>query len=397
MPAILCSIILIRLLLKKFIEFTHEEHKKRVGAEFGTTVLGFRGDEPDYSIRGIPWTNSIFNEFQKRKGYDVKPFTASFFIENPTEEQKRIKADYYDVWSDMFGDAFFKQQADWCAENNLQYLVHLNKEDDMMVLVNHEGDFFKCMRSVQMPGVDAIWNQIWPGQITDFPKYASSVSHVYGKPRSFTESFAAYKTLPTVEEAKWVLDQQLVRGINMVEVMFIPASTSGKSGMTGWTGSEEFPEVAKYIQQASYLLSQGEPTAKVAVYLPTTSLWLGDKTADSISVQLMQHLLEAQRDFDYVDEYALTSAMKLEEGAFINLSGQAYSTVIIPSAYVISQQALNRLKSFASSGGKVVVMGDIPSLVADKTFRDAIAPEEFKLDYSRAIWSIDRESLGCFA
>lgn len=362
----------------KYLEFTHEEHKKRIGSEFGTTVLGFRGDEPDYSIRGIPWTTNIFSEFEKRKGYDIKPFTASFFAPKLTEEQIRIKADYYDVWSDMFGEHFFKQQADWCAANNVDYLVHLNKEDNMMALVEHEGDFFECMRHVQMPGIDAIWNQIWPeeGKVADFPKYASSVSHVYGKPRSFTESFAAYHTKPNVEQAKWVLDHQLVRGINMIEVMFIPASTNGELGLRGWTGAEKFPQVARYLHRASYLLSQGRPAAKIAVYHPTTSLWMENKASNDFTLKLMQNMLETQHDFDFIDETALSTEMELGDGTFTNLSGQVYSTVIIPSALVVSRKAIKRLEAFASSGGKVVILGEKPSYVVDKSFRDATAPED---------------------
>ena len=360
---------------KKFLEFTHEEHKKRVGPEFGKTVLGFRGDEPDYSIRGIPWTPKIFEIFQQRKGYDVQPYVASFFTGKPTDEQKRIKADYWDVWSDMFGKYFFEQQADWCARNNLEYLVHLNKEDDMVQLVAHEGDFFKCMRRVQMPGVDAIWNQIWPdnGKETDYPKYASSAAHLYGKPRSFTESFAAYRTEPDAAQAKWVLDYQFVRGINMVEVMFVPASTKGKLGLNGWTASEEFPDVASYVHRCCYLLSQGRPAAEIAVYYPTTSLWLGHEESNETVLKLMQQLLETQHDFDFVDETALSSAMQLGNGSFKNLSGQTYHTVLVPSAVAISKQMLGRLKSFAASGGKVIFLGAEPSLVIDKTFRDATA------------------------
>lgn len=178
--------------IQKFIEFTHEQHKQGLGSEFGKTVLGFRGDEPAYCIRGIPWTPAIFDIFKQRKGYDVQPYVAAFFTYKLTDEQKRIKADYWDVWSDLFGENFFKVQADWCARHNLEYLVHLAREDNMMALVVNEGDFFECMRYVQMPGVDAIWDQIWPDEeITDFPKYASSVAHVFGKPRTFTESFAA--------------------------------------------------------------------------------------------------------------------------------------------------------------------------------------------------------------
>ncbi len=92
----------------KFIEFTHEEYKKYVGEEFGKTILGFRGDEPDYSVRGLPWTPELFDLFQKQKGYDVRPFVSSFFTEKLTDEQRRIKADYWDVWSSLFADNFLK-------------------------------------------------------------------------------------------------------------------------------------------------------------------------------------------------------------------------------------------------------------------------------------------------
>jgi len=31
-----------------------------------------------------------------------------------TEERNASKADYYDVWSNIFKDSFFGVQADWC-------------------------------------------------------------------------------------------------------------------------------------------------------------------------------------------------------------------------------------------------------------------------------------------
>lgn len=356
---------------RQFIAFTHEQYKRVIGSEFGETVLGFRGDEPDYSLRGIPWTPKLFDEFERRKGYDVRPYVAAFFAPALTDEQKRVKADYWDVWSDLFSENFFGVQARWCEENGLQYLVHLNKEDDLMALAAHEGDFFKAMRQVQMPGVDAIWNQIWPGTVADFPKYASSAAHVYGKPRAFTESFAAYLTEPNIVEARWVLNHQFARGINMVEVMFVPASSQGRSGMRGWLESERFPRTAAYINRASYLLSQGRPAARIAVYHPMTSLWLGDEEADRHTLALMQALLERQRDFDFVDE-ARASVMMIEAGMMKNLSGQAYEAVIVPSISVISQKALNRLRAFAESGGRVIFLGRTPELVAGQTFLHAV-------------------------
>jgi len=356
---------------RQFIAWTHEEYKKYVGDEFGKTVLGFRGDEPDFSIKGIPWTPAIFDEFARRKGYDVRPFVAAFFAPKLTDEQQRAKADYWDVWSDMFRDGFFRPQGDWCAANGLEYLVHLNHEDQMMALVRSEGDFFKNMRYVQVPGIDTIWNQIWPERVTDFPKYASSAAHVFGRPRAFTESFAAYRTPPTVEQAQWVMNQQYVRGINLQEIMFVPVSSGGQSGLRGWMADERFPAAVAYANRATYLLAQGLPAAQVAVYYPNLSMWLGDVTADAGVLALMQRLLEHQSDFDFINEEAFATALTGEPGALKNLSGQRYRAVIVPPLRAISRLALDRLQAFANEGGRVMFLGAGPSLIVDRTFAEA--------------------------
>jgi hypothetical protein len=48
-------------------------------------------------------------------------------------------------------------------------------------------------------------------------------------------------------------------------------------------------------------------------------------------------LLEHQRDFDFVDEQALSSLLALEGGTFRNLSGQRYRAVLISSVSAISR------------------------------------------------------------
>ncbi|MBN1359977.1 MAG: hypothetical protein JW993_05265 [Sedimentisphaerales bacterium] len=361
----------------KFIEWTHEQYKAVVGDEFGRTVLGFRGDEPDYGI--TPWTNDIIDEFQQRKGYDVRPYLPAFVARRGTtltEAQRRARADYWDVWSSRFEKSFFGQQAQWCAANNVEYLVHLNHEDDMVGLSRSEGDFFRCMRPVQMPGVDAIWDQIWPGKVSDYPKFASSAAHLFGRPRSFTESFAAYKPAPNAEHAEWILNHQLVRGINMVEAMWIPASTSGRSGMRGWLADERFPAIAKYLNRVCYVLSQGRPTAKIALYQSTMSLWLGDNETNASMLAIAQQLLEHQRDFDFVDDRSIASVLKREGSELKNLSGQGYGAVVVPSVTAMSKAALDQMKAFADAGGKVIFIGAEPSMVVDKTFLDAQGPSD---------------------
>jgi hypothetical protein len=358
---------------RQFIDFTHEQYAQVLGDEFGQTVLGFRGDEPDFAY--TPWTPGLPDEFQRRKGYDVRPYLASFFAPILTDEVRRVKADFWDVWSDLFGEHFFRVQADWCAERGLAYLVHLNHEDEMLKLVRSEGDFFKALRHVQMPGVDAIWNQIWPGKVADFPKLASSSAHLFGRPRAFSESFAAYHVQPTVEQAKWVVDHQFVRGINMLEVMFYLSSATNPE-RCDWLEAAEFPAVAATIARAAYLLSLGRPAAQIALYFPTSSIWLGDEAANESVWEIVRQLLEQQRDFDFVDEQALASLLRLEGDALVNLSGQRYRAVIVPPVSAILQATLERLRAFAESGGCVVFLGPEPALAVERTFLEVAGPAD---------------------
>lgn len=370
----------------QFIAWTHEQYKKYFGDEFGKTFMGIMGDEPDFAY--TPWTPKILEEFKNRKGYDVQPYLALLFVPHPNDEAMRIKADYWDVWSSMFSENFFKVQADWCKENKIDYIVHLNHEEIAPALVKSEGDYFKDMRYVGVPGVDAIWSQIWMDHEADYPKLASSAAHIFGKPRAFTESFAAYTYKPTVAQAKWVLDYELVRGINSLQIMFMSSSANSsiskplkdstslsvaQQRRSSFFMTDSFPPVAKYFNRATYLLSIGRPAAQIAVYYPTSSMWLGDNDANTSCLAIVQKLIESQRDFDFVDEQALSSVLTIEKGGLKNLSGQTYSTVIIPSISVISTLALEKLKAFTKSGGKVIFLGSTPEMMVGKTFRDATA------------------------
>lgn len=354
--------------VKQFLDFTHEQYKKYIGDEFGKTVLGFRGDEPEFAY--TPWTPNMLQEFSKRKGYNVQPYLASFLLRNLSEEQKRAKADYWDVWSDLFGENFFGQQAEWCAKNNLEYMVHLDKDDAMIALTKTEGDFFKDFRSVQIPGIDVIWHQIWPGLVADFPKFASSAAHLFGWPRSLSESFAAMDPAPDIHQARWIVNQQLVRGINLFEFMFFSSSSEGKGGPRGYMADKLFPSLMEYTNRASYLLAQGRPTAQIALYFPTTSIWLGYTQAEKSGFAIAQQLLESQHDFDFIDEYSLTTG-QLNKGAITNKSGQQYRAIIIPSIKVLSKAALTRLQEFTKGGGQVIFADEKPSLLVDKDFLNA--------------------------
>lgn len=354
--------------VRQFIDWTHEQYKKYIGDEFGKTVLGFRGDEPDFAY--TPWTPKMVEEFMERKGYDPTPYFASLLTRNLSVSERRFRADFWDVWSELFSKNFFKQQADWCEANGLAYITHLNNDHNMPVCVRAEGNFFRDLKVVQVPGVDAIWNQIWPGTVNDFPKFASSVSHVYGKPRAFSESFAAYYTSPSIPQAKYVADYQMVRGINFFEYMFWMAGSRG----TTWMTDPAMRGFNDYTNRATYIMTQGRPGARVAVYYPTSTLWLGDQSVVPDLVEISQLLLKHQRDFDWVDDDAFTDALRVGTGYFENKSGQTYDCLVIPSCDVISLGAWKQISEFVRGGGRLLFWGRKPTGLAGRTF---LSPEPF--------------------
>jgi hypothetical protein len=230
------------------------------------------------------------------------------------------------------------------------------------------------MRSVQVPGIDTTRHQVWTDTISDFPRLASSASHIYGKPRAFTESFASYKPPADVAMARYVLNEQFVRGVNLAELMYFPSSNAGGRPRTTLMGEPGFAALMQYVGRLSYLMSMGRPTAAVALYLPSSSLWLNDRAADTQFVSTERLLSEHQVDFDIVSEDALAKDLTAGKGTFETMSGNSYRTVIVPSASLLSQMAVDRLRSFAAGGGRVLFLGRTPSLMAGRTILDARAP-----------------------
>jgi hypothetical protein len=395
-----------------WIQFTHEGYYKAMPEEFGKTIIGFRGDEPDYSIAGLPWTPKFFERFEQVKGYDVRPYLAAMLMasggrgETPVklaDAELRAKADYYDVFSQMFAEGFFQVQGEWCAAHGVEYQVHLNHEEMEMQLVRSEGDFMRDMKYVEVPGIDAIWHQIWTDTISDYPRLASSAAHVYGHPRSFTESFGAYRPAPDLAMARYVLNEQIVRGITLTEGMSYgassppaPSAPQQPAPAAGAAGSGEaaapprprvpsamadpgWPALMDYIRRLTYLMAMGRPGSEVAVYLPSSSLWLGDAASDVAFVSTERMLAERQIDFDIIGLDALATDLKAGPGVFETMSGNKYRAVILPSLAVLSEVELARLRAFAKSDGKVLFLGRTPALISRKTILDARAavPEDF--------------------
>ena len=364
-----------------FLKITHETYRQAVGDQFGKIVLGFFGDEPDYSIAGLPYTPRLFEEFQVRKGYDLRPYIPAFFVGRGMEETpatQRARADFADVWSAIFQDSFFGEQAEWCKKYNVEYLVHLNHEETMVALERSEGDYFRDNRKVQVPGIDNL-SQLVPDAVhkpdgtwnvnNNFPKLASSAAHLFGKPKVWAEEGGGIGV-----DGKYQMDFQLVRGVTLLQIRIPAIRGGGDPSAPAATLPAAPPEAAMtawYANRGGYLMAIGRPAAQVALYQPGNSIWMGDQQADQSTAKLGWQLFEHQVDWDYFDEQSLSSVAAIEDGGFKNLSGQVYKAIIFPSMTVITRTGLERLRAFVKAGGKAIFVGKTPGLIVEKTFLDA--------------------------
>ena len=346
-----------------YLKSVHETYAKVVGDEFGKTIMGWRLDETDYTGFS-PWTPKLLETFKAQKGYDLQPYIAEMFVNPLTPEAKRVKADYWDVWSGMFRDNFYKPLQEWCRARGMDYMGHLNHEETQISqrgesMVSNEGSYWRDSRYLGVPGIDNL-SQIGPGIIADFPKISASAAHMNGRPLAWEEEGG-----DTTVDGKFIFDYQLARGVNYMNIRGLnapppegnPPPLQNRAAAIGW-----------YVTRSQYLMAIGRPAAQVALFHPTDSYWLGDTEADAVTLKLQTELIRHQIDFDHVDSDAIGSYFTLDSNGFTNLSGQVYKAVIIPTSTVIQKSVLDRLRTFASNGGKVIFVGRTPSMVVDRTF-----------------------------
>jgi len=145
---------------RAFLKTTHEKYQALFGDEFGTTVLASSATKRT-TTASFPGPPSCSKSSRNRKAT-----TSSLLLCGSwqlTDEAQRAKADYYDVWSDLFARNFFDVLADWNQKNNMEDLRHIGASSVPIAMIHNEGDFFRDMRHVNVPGIDNL-NRIGPGR-----------------------------------------------------------------------------------------------------------------------------------------------------------------------------------------------------------------------------------------
>jgi hypothetical protein len=368
------------------INVLFEKYKNHLGHLFGKTIRLFFIDEPGVTSR--PWTHGFEEEFRSRFGYEIRDYLPAVMC-SAMQGEKGIEAriGFYDLSSELFAKHYFLSQKKWCNENGLLLIGHLSGEDETTGCTRH-GYFhlMRCLRAMDIPGVDAIWRQIFPGKkrtvrILDnnyeiarnhfFPRYAASAASQIGRGFSFTESGAVYGMGLTFEEQRFVTLFQMVRGVNIVNyVGFFSGREGALMGAEPPNYTEELPQswdlpvFNEYIARFSYLMTLGPAIADAALYEPMRDIW-ADEALSSDTVNVYEETAFALEKlhcyFEIIDDDVIRKADEkaLDRGE-LRMGLAVYTTVYIPVCRYMPDAVKARLRRFAASGGKAYIVGKLP-------------------------------------
>ena len=384
--------------IARFIEITHERYAKELGSQLDDVVLFFT-DEPqlgatepwmDMALRevvpSVQWCDELPIAFEKQKGYPITDALPALF-HNVGPTTGHYRHDFYDVYSDLIAENYFGQIEAWCHEHNVPSSGHMLLEESLLFSPMFSGSTTKNWARQDLPGVDQLvlarYKTMggWEGDCgivmkEDFSiKTAASIAALTGKQGVFSESFAA------VNFAK--LDNLAQASKGMVAWQF----ACGVTHMCTYTLQDElspaeYAEFSDFVGRMALLCRRGQPVTDVAVLIPEASVWAYYNPPNGgmferyikCNPEVMQidnafretcHQLAAhQRDFEVFTEDLLSKAV-VNDGR-LELAGQSFAFLVLPEARMLSEAAMQKIETFAASGGRIIFTGALPFMTPAK-------------------------------
>lgn len=393
--------------LQVFIEKTHEKYREHFEEEFGKVITGIFMDETRF-CNAMPWTKTLPEEFRKRKGYEIEPYLPLLIKKN--ERSNLFRYDYYDVISDMYIEATFKQIYDWCNQHNLKSIGHFLGEETLATQSYFGADMMRGYQYFHVPGIDHLGNGI--GSLD--AKFAVSACHNYGKSRIACEAFGASGWDITFEDMVRISNWLFQQGINLIMMHGFYYSIRDErsrdfppSYFYQWKYWDHMPMYVKMANRMMEMLSNGQHEADLLVYAPMETFWnyfepnletktgfwkegpwITDGHASFIDNQyqlLCNRLLDKNLDFDIFGA-DVAKNFRVEGNQLVNiLSGEHFSIFILPLTEVLTEETVILLNTFTKAGGKVITYESDVQYIVKKNGGHMRGEEAVQLDTTHLI------------
>jgi hypothetical protein len=350
-----------------------EHYLKKVGVRL---MQAFPSNRPyavfcdSLEVYSQDWTPDFLEEFQKRRGYDLKPYLPAL-IADIGPKTLDIRRDWGKTLTELFSERFLAPLHDWAKRNHTLLRVQ-NYGVPAVALSGYA--------NVDLPeGEGAQW------KVVRGTRWASSASHIYGRPVTSSETWTwlhspVFRATPLDMKAE--ADRHFLMGINQLIGHGWPYTAEGVE-YPGWRfyAAAVFdeknpwwivmPDIAAYLQRSSYLLRQGTAVNDVALYLPNDDGWahftsgnphLIEILRDRVGTDVISTLLDSGYGFDFFDDDVLMKTGRVEQDKLV-LGSSRYRVVVLPAVERIPLETMRKLEEFARAGGIVIATRRLPEIV----------------------------------
>lgn len=333
------------------------------------------------------WTRGFLSEFQRRRGYDLRPWLADLW--DDSENAAGVRQDFLLTVSDLMLERHFQHMKNWAAGNGLQTMVEAH---------GSMTDTLRAYAIADVPDGETIWEYKERHEVNiRNRRVASSAAHIYGKPVAAAESYT-WLRMPRFLVKPWMIkaasDAIYLDGINQIrnhgysssprsfdapgQVFY--ASTLINHNQTWWP---HYPAVSSYVARMNYALQQGEPACDVWVYhnlwdgmadyrQPTPEWMKGDNAwhrpdinpgidgSAQIAMRtrdVAESLREGGYSFDYINDHALLTRIADNPSAE---SLRGVRALVLPRTRYVPTATLRKLLSLTRAGIQVIALGNLP-------------------------------------
>ncbi|HEX4950333.1 MAG TPA: glycosyl hydrolase, partial [Blastocatellia bacterium] len=359
-----------------------ENYLKNVGDRL---LQGFKGNPPyaifcdSLEVFSSDWTDDFLAEFQKRRGYDLKPLLPAL-VTDIGPDTASIRHDWGRTMTELLNERFMIPMRDWAKRNNTRFRIQGYGIPPATISSNVYADITE--------GEGSHWKTLRAA------RWASSANHLYGRNITTSETWTwlhspSFRATPL--DVKAEADLHFLQGINQLIGHGWPYTAEGQE-YPGWrfyaaaVFNEKnpwwivMPDLSRYLQRVSWMLRQGQPANDIAFYLPNSDAWASfvsprvhymiEALKTRIGDPVIARTLEAGYNLDFFDDDVLQQIGKVEKGT-LSLGANKYRAVILPNVERIPLATLRKLEEFARNGGVVIAARRIPNVAPGYKATDA--------------------------
>ena len=359
-----------------------EEHLRAVGDR----LLSAFGDQPPYAVfsdsledYASDWTPALLNEFQRRRGYDLRPHLLALVM-NEGPETAAIRHDWGRTLTEMVDENFLAPMQAWAMEHHTILRSQTYGFPPVTLYSNRLADLPE--------GEGKATFKMWR-EFSD-TRWAASAGHLFHHPVISSETWTwlhspAFRATPLDMKAE--ADLHFLQGINQLVGHGWPYSPAS-AGEPGWRMYAAaalnahnpwffaMPDLTRYLQRVSFALRQGEPANDVALLLPNDDVWasfsagyqkrasptspLGfDESGSNVTIdeqmdkflgkQVIAQVLDAGFNLDFIDADTIDSV------------GIPYRVLILPAVDRLPIATYEKILAFAQRGGIVLATQRMPA------------------------------------